>query len=704
MANRVTVDRGILSVNGLPEFLLTADYPYYRDLPHKWPLRLAQLQQMGVEVISFYVPWRHHEVEGRLDFTGETLPARNVAGFLRLLQSLGLRAVLKPGPFVHAELNFGGLPDRLDPSVDRQMEFMLDAQDQTRPWHRLLPAPLCERWQQEVAAWYQAVRTELIEPFAYPGGPIVALQVLNEGIYSDANRPFTAYDYSPSSLRFFARWQQNLHPAPAPRQAPHSLTAPAGARAHMDWALAMGGQLAAVYQFAAGLLASTGLPLLSNMHPPESGGAGLDWWLAKVTPEDWGPVAYGFTNWIGVVSHDPTAFFRYLLLVKRAPGPNMEENWGFSDIYDARYRHTVVPFYQTLLAMAAGTTGINIYTGAGTEDWAEELDQYSRRPYPDTAPIGSDGTAHPKGQTLRLLAEYIARWGREWVESQSEQPVAYGIYPPYAALAGWSVPRGIWRAAGVEPPVCGDGGLDGFMAVMRRRNLDFGLVSLTGTADLDPATLGAVALVGGFFMAKDAQERLSRYVQGGGHLIWVGDLPSLDGDLATPCEVLSQTAAQPGRGRVTRLAVNPFAAGLASGDAPEFIAALGEAGQPPADGAVTQVWIRRHPTGRAAHVVVLSLAEETVRHRVQAPGLEVTVTLPGRSGALLRVEDGRLSAALIKGINDCDGQEAVPEVFCNGESLQAGGPGDWFWVRGLKDQLLPWSWRQSPSEGSSRRE
>ncbi|MFZ5817942.1 MAG: beta-galactosidase [Bacillota bacterium] len=690
---RIQMHRGVLRIDGAPTFQLTADYPYYRDQPEQWPLKLQRLQELGIETISFYTPWRHHEVDGRLDFTGETAPNRDVVGFIRLLHQMGLRAILKPGPFIHAEVDFGGLPDRLDSRQNPQVEAMRDAAGQLRLWHRPLPAPYGYYFRQEVEAWFAAVRQRLIEPFAWPHGPIIALQALNEGIYSDANRPFTAYDYAPSALAFFGGWQVDQGRttiAGPPRMAPTLSADRTALQRYLDWGLALGDYLGGAFRWAGGLLEKTGLPVLSNLHPPEGDRLGTDWWLAKVVPESWGPVHYGFTNWIGCVSHDPSAFYRYLVLVKRQPGPNLEENWSFSQIYDSRYRFTVIPYFQTLLCLAAGATGFNVYTGAGTDGWDEGLDSHHSRPYPDTAPVGADGSLHPKARTLQLLTAYLNRWGAEWLACESERPLSWGIYPAYSALAGWGVEDPAWEAAGVHPPVAGVA-LNGFMRAMRAENRDFGLVNIT--APLDPAEHPAITLVGGFFMDAETQRRLLEYVRAGGTLILARELPRFDADLTTPCSLLVDGLAQPGAGRFRLVEGNPFAEPPEPGAAAAFQAALQELGLTGglrADGRLTQAWVRRHPESGVEHLVILSLADQPGEHHLRWGDRSVAVTLPGRSGALLRLEGGRLSAALVKGANDCDGQYAVPVVRCAGETVQAPGVGDWLYIRGEEGLFQPW--------------
>ncbi|MGW7332270.1 beta-galactosidase, partial [Streptomyces sp. NPDC054840] len=111
-------------VPGTTRPVVVGEYPYYRAEPANWFTDLRELRALGVDVVSCYLPWRFHETgdpllgpqgaRGRaFDFTGKTDPQRDVVGLLELAAAAGLGVLLKPGPFIHAEVQLGGLPDRL---------------------------------------------------------------------------------------------------------------------------------------------------------------------------------------------------------------------------------------------------------------------------------------------------------------------------------------------------------------------------------------------------------------------------------------------------------------------------------------------------------------------------------------------------------------------------------------------------------------
>ncbi|XP_072143702.1 beta-galactosidase-like [Dermacentor andersoni] len=80
---------------------------YFRILPELWKDRLMTMQASGLNTIETYVEWSSHEPEdGQYDFEGQ----QDLARFLRLAHRLGFMVILRPGPYICAERDFGGLP------------------------------------------------------------------------------------------------------------------------------------------------------------------------------------------------------------------------------------------------------------------------------------------------------------------------------------------------------------------------------------------------------------------------------------------------------------------------------------------------------------------------------------------------------------------------------------------------------------------
>jgi beta-galactosidase len=94
-------------LNGEPFVIKAAEIHYPRIPKEYWEHRIQMCKALGMNTICLYVFWNIHEpVEGQFDFTGNN----DVAEFCRLVQKNGMYVIVRPGPYVCAEWEMGGLP------------------------------------------------------------------------------------------------------------------------------------------------------------------------------------------------------------------------------------------------------------------------------------------------------------------------------------------------------------------------------------------------------------------------------------------------------------------------------------------------------------------------------------------------------------------------------------------------------------------
>ena len=142
-----------------PFRILSGTIHYFRVTPDYWEDRLKKLRACGFNAVETYTCWNLHErQEGRFDFSG----GLDVARFVQTAQKLGLYVILRPGPYICAEMDFGGLPS-----------WLLN-----RPGLALrCNNPL---FLQKVAAYYKQLFDRLRPYLGENGGNIIAVQVENE--------------------------------------------------------------------------------------------------------------------------------------------------------------------------------------------------------------------------------------------------------------------------------------------------------------------------------------------------------------------------------------------------------------------------------------------------------------------------------------------------------------------------------------------
>jgi len=101
-------------VDGRPFFEHAAAFFYHRIPRDRWGEELLHFKEMGINTIDLYPFWNWHEPEeGVLDFDGHTNPQRDLRFLLRLIDSMGFKITLRPGPYFTGEWRNGGYPDWL---------------------------------------------------------------------------------------------------------------------------------------------------------------------------------------------------------------------------------------------------------------------------------------------------------------------------------------------------------------------------------------------------------------------------------------------------------------------------------------------------------------------------------------------------------------------------------------------------------------
>jgi beta-galactosidase len=152
-------------LDGEPHRILSGALHYFRVHPDDWADRIHKARLMGLNTIETYVPWNAHEPqEGEWRADGPL----DLDRFLRAIADEGMHAIVRPGPYICAEWDNGGLPAWLftDPEVGiRRSE---------------------PRFVAALSAYLRNV-LDIVRPLQITeGGPVVLVQVENEyGAYGD---------------------------------------------------------------------------------------------------------------------------------------------------------------------------------------------------------------------------------------------------------------------------------------------------------------------------------------------------------------------------------------------------------------------------------------------------------------------------------------------------------------------------------------
>ena len=146
-------------LNGKPFVIKAAELHYPRIPRPYWEHRIRMCKALGMNTICLYVFWNIHEQEeGKFNFTDNN----DVAAFCRLAQKHGLYVIVRPGPYVCAEWEMGGLPWWLLKKKDIRLR-------ERDPY-----------FMERVKVFEQQVGNQLAPLTIDKGGPIIMVQVENE--------------------------------------------------------------------------------------------------------------------------------------------------------------------------------------------------------------------------------------------------------------------------------------------------------------------------------------------------------------------------------------------------------------------------------------------------------------------------------------------------------------------------------------------
>jgi len=108
VVHTVDYDHHSLKVDGRRLLLWSGEFHYFRlPSPELWRDVLEKIRAAGFNGVSLYFNWSYHSPAPRVyDFTG----VRDVDRLLRLTEELGLYVVVRPGPYINAEVSGGGFP------------------------------------------------------------------------------------------------------------------------------------------------------------------------------------------------------------------------------------------------------------------------------------------------------------------------------------------------------------------------------------------------------------------------------------------------------------------------------------------------------------------------------------------------------------------------------------------------------------------
>ncbi|MEO6497450.1 MAG: beta-galactosidase, partial [Mucilaginibacter sp.] len=105
---QILINSRYITLNGEPVIPVMGELQFSRTPKDEWEDRILKMKACGINIVSTYVIWIHHEeIEGQFNWSGN----KDLRCFLKLCQKHNILAYPRIGPWVHGEVRNGGTPD-----------------------------------------------------------------------------------------------------------------------------------------------------------------------------------------------------------------------------------------------------------------------------------------------------------------------------------------------------------------------------------------------------------------------------------------------------------------------------------------------------------------------------------------------------------------------------------------------------------------
>jgi glycosyl hydrolase family 35/beta-galactosidase-like protein len=389
---RVEFDRHSLRVDGRRVIVRSGSLHYFR-LPARalWRDRIARMKDAGLNAVDVYYPWSYHaERPDEFDFAG----LRDVEQLHDLIERAGLYLIARPGPYICAEIDFGGLPAWLlrDPAVTprcRTREGYLHSRaylDAVRGWFEAIVP--------RIAARANLLLFQIENEYALPS-PVTALSspLADLAIHRLGARRLARL----ASARFLRRlaFGGSARPRGAQSLGQHN------------------GYMAELYRLARSL--GVRVPIFHNdVHPWRGRQLDVDLIALDRYPVtnfrgDWRDDPHTFDDFAG----DEAALDAHGRTANPVFYPELQAGWydgwggaGYAAVRESLGADGIDATTKAALAARATLWSYFVFAGGVTWGYQSSPDVYSSYDY--GAPVGESGATGPRYEAVKRLCEFLA--------------------------------------------------------------------------------------------------------------------------------------------------------------------------------------------------------------------------------------------------------------------------------------------------------
>ncbi|MCU9612683.1 beta-galactosidase [Caldibacillus lycopersici] len=534
-------------INGNKTLIYGGELHYFRVPQKEWRNRIKQLKEAGLNLVSTYVPWKFHEMEeGSIDLTGKTRPERDLKTFLEIVKEEGMYCLVRPGPYVMAEIIDHGVPswfiDNYPEAVAKTREGAIHP---TRVVSYMHPLFL-----EKVKKWYAHV-CNIVKAYQITnGGPVIFFQLDNEvGMFHwVTNTP----DFNPETIKLFKQYLLDQFPDKTdfertfqfpteqlstsleqlvkrpekenayPLRNEFSLFLRKHYRAFIEYLKKLADNFGIQVPYVVNIHGFHTIDLLKRgtMYP-----IGISQLLEVAKIEN---VLMAGDYYIGNIEYD-----NYIDIVL-ANAFTKSVQWSEQPLFSAEFQGGSIhdkPRLQpttfdltTRLCVADGMNGINYYMFVSGENY-ENIGIHGKR-HEWQAPLGIKGEKRPHYSVIQHLGSMFQVFEEELVDTIPEVDTYLGFYPDYFMTDFYDeYTKEMIDSIQHEREAYL---FNGIAKGLRSNNYIFDAYNLLNEEELDPLQIPTLWVFSTKWMDENIQMKLMNYLEAGGNLILFPKIPEKD--------------------------------------------------------------------------------------------------------------------------------------------------------------------------------
>ncbi|MBM7553190.1 beta-galactosidase [Thalassobacillus pellis] len=556
----IRVESEKIIINGKETIVFGGELHYFRIPKEEWKDRIRQVKEAGINMISTYVPWIFHEYEeGYIDLTGETRAERDFRAFLQLISEEDMYCLVRPGPYVMAEIVDHGVPTWfLENYPDAMAQTEDGNQHPTRVVSYMHPAYL-----RKVETWYHAV-CSVIKPFqAAQDGPVIMFQldnevgmfhwVTNEGDYNEVTRKhYEQYlEEKPNVASSNHETQENIaSDFPVDRE-----------ERNQDYYLFMREHYRTYLEFLKETAQKEGItvPFLINIHGFHTIDflkrgtrypVGISQLLETSKMKDTmlaGDYYIGnieYDNYVDVVLAN--AFTK---AIQPSDQPLFSAEFQGGSASDKPRLQPETFDLTTRLCFANGMNAVNYYMFVGGENY-ENIGLNGRR-HEWQAPLSASGEKRPHFHVIRHLGKMFHTYEKPLLNARQVTNTCFAFYPDYYMTEysnHFSSPiiETFQRERDLNI-------FNGMAKGLRVNNIVFESLNIQNNGRINVEKTPTLWMFSMNWMGKEVQQKLVDYIEDGGQLILFPSIPTKDLQ-GMECTVLKDYLGASPKGRKTGFA------------------------------------------------------------------------------------------------------------------------------------------------------